>query len=250
MYRARGVCAVSPGRRWFATSAGATLLTLVLCAAFVRLGLWQWHKWVHAQDQWTHFARGTGEVQPLGPRPLAAVAKFQRVRVSGVLDAEHQFLLDNRIVRGQAGYEVLTPLTRAGGRTLLVDRGWLPFTGSRAKLPPVSFESPGTVNLTGRVADLPSPGLASGRAPPKASDPWPKLTSYPSAAELERSLGRPLAERILLLDANAPFGYRRDWQPPGLAPLRYLSYAIQWWCFAALALVIWAVMGVRRARSA
>ena len=30
--------------------------------------------------------------------------------------------------------------------------------------------------------------------------------------------------------------------------LRHFAYAIQWWCFAALALVIWAVLGVRRAR--
>jgi cytochrome oxidase assembly protein ShyY1 len=42
----------------------------------------------------------------------------------------------------------------------------------------------------------------------------------------------------------------RDWQPPGMSPLRHLSYAIQWWCFAALALVIFAVLSVRRARAA
>ena len=52
------------------------------------------------------------------------------------------------------------------------------------------------------------------------------------------------------LDPGAPDGYLREWQPPGLAPLRHLSYAIQWWCFAALAVVVWAVFGVRRARAA
>lgn len=236
-------------RRRFAPSVGLTLAMLILGALFVRLGFWQWHKWQHAQAEWTRFARGTEQLQPLGTRPLAAVEKFQRVSVSGVLDEAHQFLLDNRSWHGRPGYEVLTPLERSGGRTLLVDRGWVPFTGSRARLPDVSFASAGTVTLSGRVADLPAPGLASGRASPGPEDPWPKVTSFPSAAQLARALGRALPERILLLDATAPLGYEREWSPPGLAPLRYLSYAIQWWCFAGLALVLWVVMGVRRARA-
>ncbi len=64
----------------------------------------------------------------------------------------------------------------------------------------------------------------------------------------ERGWSTPslLAARILLLDPQAPFGYVRDWQPPGMAPLRHLSYAIQWWCFAALALIAWAIMSTRK----
>jgi len=40
----------------------------------------------------------------------------------------------------------------------------------------------------------------------------------------------------------------RDWQPPGMSPLRHFSYAIQWWSFAALVLLVWVVMAVRRKR--
>jgi surfeit locus 1 family protein len=235
------------GGRVFAPSLLATCLVALLGAGFVRLGLWQWHKWAHARLEWTQFARGTGEVQPLAGRRLADVRLFQRVSLEGRLDPEHQFLLDNRTSRGNAGYEVLSPLTRADdGQVLLVDRGWVPFTGSRARLPDVSFADPRQLQLTGRVANLPSAGLASGRAPPDRTSPWPKVTSYPTILQLERSLGKSLEPRILLLDPNAPLGFVREWEPPGLPPLRYLSYAIQWWCFAALALVIWAVVSTRR----
>jgi surfeit locus 1 family protein len=117
-------------------------------------------------------------------------------------------------------------------------------------LPDVTLSEAASVSLSGRVADLPSAGLASGRAPPNPADPWPRVTSFPRAAELAHALGVPLGERILLLDPDAPDGYLRDWQPPGLAPLRHLSYAIQWWCFAALAAAVWAIMSVRRARAA
>jgi len=102
------------------------------------------------------------------------------------------------------------------------------------------------VTLTGRVAQLPSPGLALGRAPPQGA--WPKVTAFPDMAELVSALGAPLEPRILLLDAQAPFGYVRDWQPPGMSPLRHFSYAIQWWSFAALALTVWTVMLLRRRR--
>jgi surfeit locus 1 family protein len=235
------------GGRRFAPSLAATCLTVAACAAFTRLGLWQWHKGVHARQEWTRFARGTDRVQPLAGRRLADVQLFQRVSLEGRLDPDHQFLLDNRTARGSAGYEVLTPLERADdGQVLLIDRGWVPFTGSRAHLPQVAFPRPGPLQLTGRIANLPSPGLAIGRAPPDSTRSWPKVTSYPSMAQLERALGRSLEPRILLLDPQQPLGYVREWQPPGLPPLRYLSYAIQWWCFAALAVVIWAVLSLRR----
>lgn len=236
---------LTTGKRVFAPRPLATLAALALCAAFMGLGRWQWHKWQHAQDEWQRFARGTEQVVPLGDRAPGQVELFQRVSVTGVLDEGHQFLLDNRTSRGRAGYEVLTPLERPGGRLLLVDRGWVPFSGSRAHLPDVSFTSAGTVTFSGRIANLPSPGLASGRAPPGPADPWPKVTSYPSPRELEQALGRAVAVRIVLLDPDAPFGYVREWSPPGLSPLRYLSYAIQWWCFAGLALVLWVVMSAR-----
>jgi surfeit locus 1 family protein len=230
-------------------AAAMMLLTLALCALFVRLGLWQWHRWQAADAAWTRFARGADALEPLGTRSLGEVARFQRVSLSGTLDGAHQFLIDNRSYRGSPGYEVLTPLTRVDGRVLLVDRGWVPFTGSRAQLPDVRLAEPGTVILTGRVADLPSAGLASGRAAPAARDPWPKVTGFPTLAELAAALGGPLESRILLLDPGAPFGFVRDWQPPGMAPLRHLSYALQWWCFAALAVVLWAIFAVRRARA-
>src|SRR5207244_1180915 len=60
------------------------------------------------------------------------------------------------------------------------------------------------------------------------------------------ALGAPLAACIMLLDPQAPFGYVREWQPPGLGPLRHLAYAIQWWSFAMLALIVWAILSTRR----
>ena len=224
----------------------AAAVTLLFCAACLRLGVWQWQRWRASALDWERFARATDVLQPLGARTLEEVALYQRVSVAGRLDGAHQFLIDNRSYRGRPGYEVLTPLTRADGRVLLVDRGWVAFTGSRARLPEVGLDTEGPVTLSGRAAQLPSAGLASGRAAPRPADPWPKVTSFPRPSELAEALGVPLEARILLLDPQAPFGLVRDWQPPGMSPLRHLAYAIQWWCFCALALIVWAVLGLKR----
>jgi surfeit locus 1 family protein len=236
------------GSRTFEASWLMTLLTLAACVAFVSLGRWQWDKGSLREAQAEEFARGGEQPVPLGARSLSKVERFQRVRVRGHFDTAHQFLLDNRTYDGRAGYEVLTPLDRSEGATILVDRGWVPFSGYRDKLPDVSFTPAPLDEVVGRVDELPSEGLASGRAPPDAHAPWPKVTTYPHAAELIDALGRPTEARILLLDARATNGYVREWQPPGLPAIRHWSYAVQWWAFAVLAVALWVILGFRKHR--
>jgi surfeit locus 1 family protein len=227
---------------------GFLVLAVLACVAFVRLGFWQWGKGQEREAQWEHFARGAEVLVDLGNGATADIALYQRVRANGTLDAQHQFLLDNRSHRGQPGYEVLTPLLRTGATTLLVDRGWVPFAGSRRVLPDISVAMEGAVSLTGRLSALPSGGLAIGHAAP-AADPWPKVTSFPDMTELSVAYGAPLEPLILLLDPNQSPGYVRDWQPPGVAPLRHFSYAIQWWSFAALTVFLWAFLTFRKRRA-
>jgi surfeit locus 1 family protein len=234
-----------PAHRVFAPSWGFTLLTVALCALFLALGRWQWHKGNLRQQEWDRFARGTDMVVPLGARHTSALPRFQRVSVQGTLDGAHQFLLDNRSYNGRPGYEVLTPLIRQEGAPVLIDRGWVPFLGIRAQVPDIAVPAMGAVQLTGRIAELPSPGLASGRAPPTGSA-WPKLTTFPSTFQLSTALGAELEPRVILLDSNSGPGYTRNWQPPGMEPIRHWSYAVQWWAFAVLQLGLWIGLNLRR----
>ena len=124
-----------PSAPWWAMTA----LAVALCIAFAGLGRWQWQRGQARQKEWDAFARGADEVRPLGASKMDDVPRFARVALTGRFRPDRQFLLDNRSHGGQPGYEVLTPLELAGGRALLVDRGWVAFTGSRARLPDVSF---------------------------------------------------------------------------------------------------------------
>jgi surfeit locus 1 family protein len=224
-----------------------TLLTLVLLLAFIGLGRWQWQRGVARQLLWDQFAQAPAPAFTAHPPNFDSLQRFERVSFAARYEPTHQFLLDNRIYNGQPGYEVLTPAVLNDGRRILVNRGWVGFTGYRDRLPDVSLPA-GAATIVGRVDELPAPGLASGRAPPDSGHQWPKVTAFPTHEELQQALGEKIARRIVLLDsAVAGDGnYVRVWSPPGLPPVRHFSYAIQWWGFAVVLLVLYFGLNFRK----
>ena len=177
-----------------------------------------------------------------------ALPLYTRVKLEGQWQRTQQFLLDNMSHEGRPGYEVLTALKLADGSALLVDRGWLPFGGYRDRLPDISLSGAESVVVTGRLGALPTAGLASGRQPPASDAQWPRVTSFPTHAELERSYGAPLLQPVLLLDPDSADGYLREWRPPGIAPEKHYSYAVQWWMFAALAWILFVSLNLKRVK--
>ena len=122
----------------------------------------------------------------------AAAARLERVVVEGEFLPRYTVYLDNKTRRGRAGYEIVTPLRLRGAAShVLVNRGWVPFSGYRDQLPDVSLAPSDAAarNIRGRLEDLPAAGLASGRSPPVAGPQWPKLTSFPTRDELAAALG-------------------------------------------------------------
>jgi surfeit locus 1 family protein len=233
--------------RVFSPSWPMTLASVVLLGIFLSLGRWQWQRGEAKQAVWAEFERNA-PAEPIGARRIAEVARFTHLRLEGSFLPDRQFLLDNRSHDGKPGYEVLTPFRQLSGEVILVNRGWVPFGGYRDRLPDISMPAAARASQTisGRLEELPASGLASGRAPPDPRSAWPKLTSFPTHDELSAALGERIDARILLLDREAPHGYVRSWKPPGLDPSRHFSYAIQWWGFAVVLLVLYFGLNFRK----
>jgi surfeit locus 1 family protein len=229
--------------RWYFAA-----LTVAGSVLFVVLGFWQWNRGVHREAAWDAFAKGAEAPIEVTADRLDALPLYTRVRLEGQWQHTQQVLLDNMSHEGRPGYEVLTPLKLADGSLLLVNRGWLPFTGYRDRLPDITLPESERVAVTGRLGVLPTAGLASGRQPPAADDPWPRLTTFPTHAELERSYGAPLLRPVLLLDPESPDGYLREWSPPGITPEKHFGYAVQWWMFAALAWILFVSLNLKRVK--
>ncbi len=213
--------------------AGRTLIAsfgLLLCSAlFAVLGVWQLRRAEASRDLIERFAvMDATEPRHELPAALADSERFQRVSVRGSYAEEPQFLLDNRLHEGIAGYEVLTALELdGGGPWLLVNRGWVAADLDRRVLPSVAVAA-GTRRVTGRLERLPRAGLRLGPGAPAEPVTGVAVVQYPTAAELATALDRPLRDYELLLDPGEPDGYLRDWRAPGLTPDRHLSYAGQW----------------------
>ncbi len=241
---------VQCGRFRWSASWPITLLTLLAVLAFLGLGRWQWHRAAEKRALAAQFHAGAAQPIDVTARASAPLPRYSHVRIEGRYDGVHQFLLDNISHGGYPGYEVVTPLTLADGRAILINRGWVPLTQSRRQLPQIELRPAARASATvvGLLDNLPVAALAMGHVPPAAGPDWPKLTSFPTIADLSVALGRPLEARQVLLDADQPDGYVRDWKPGGFGPMQNLSYAFQWWAFAALALVLYVTLNRRGRR--
>jgi surfeit locus 1 family protein len=238
----------SPAQRRFAPPAWAVLLTAVALAAFVSLGTWQLGRAREKRGLVAEFAAGGRDTVEANGLDLGGLPRYQRVRLRGAYDPSRQVLLDNMpSAAGRPGYRVLTPLRRADGRGwVMVDRGWVPLGASREALPDVAVDA-GERELSGVLDVLPEPGLRLGPAAAPGATGWPRLLLFPTEADLESALGLELETRIVLLDADRPDGYERSWRPAtGFGPERHLGYALQWFAFAAVAVVIFVALNLRR----
>lgn len=224
------------------------LLTLAGILLFVQLGRWQLHRAAEKRVLQAAFDSGALQTSELGSRPLGDLPRYQQVHFGGHYEPAHQFLLDNMTDAGRIGYQVLSPFRLDDGRVVLVNRGWVPLPdGSRRSVPDVAVDGSEALELVGRVDELPVTGIAVGRAAPDAGPAWPKRTSFPITAELAAALAEPIESRQILLGAGEPHGFVRHWKSASaqFPPLRHIGYAIQWWGFAALALVLFVSLNLK-----
>lgn len=228
------------------TIAAVAILAL-LGGLFVAAGSWQWQRAAESRANRALFETGAS-VAPLRAlsRELAEEDRFKRAEVRGSYVVEPQFLLDNMLQDGAAGFHVLTALRLPGVREhVLVNRGWVRAGLDRAALPNVTVSAESR-SVTGRLERLPRAGLTL-RAAETPAAPVVVL-QFPTAEELAEKLGEPVFEYQLLLDPDEPDGFVREWRAPGLDPERHLGYAGQWWLFAAGAWTAAVVVIVRTLR--
>ena len=228
--------------RWLPFAAAA-------CAAvlFLGLGLWQLER-ARQKGEWiAALERGLAApvvALPADPAEFGALA-FQRVRVDGRLLGRRQFLLDNRIHEGRVGFDVLVPLVRGNGDTILVDRGWVPATPAREPARPIRLESADEVVVRGRLW-LPSPGFELGPALSGGTDGWPRLATRIDYAAMGRALGRQLLPAVIRADAAVAWALEPRPLRPRFGPMRHVGYAVQWFALALAVVVICAILWRRR----
>jgi surfeit locus 1 family protein len=214
------------------------------------LGVWQLHRAEQRRDIIRlHETRAQlSPVQLQGNEEDPEALRYRHVHVAGQYDSAHQFLLDNQVSQGKAGYHVLTPLRIDGsGRAILVNRGWIPLTPDRTQLPSIPVEEE-KVQIDALVGKFPGVGMRlAGMEVPAPG--WPSRMQLFDAQQVSARLGYEVLPYPLLLAPEQPDGYGRYWQQNELDPSKNQAYALQWFSFAALALILYLMYGPKPWRS-
>lgn len=239
------------GKWQFTPHLWPTLGAIVLIAAFAWLANWQFHR--AGEKRALIEAIQAGATAPpvdlnaaVGNSQVGRIARYRHVALHGRYDSQHQVLASQIMHRSRRGYYVLTPFHLANADAwVIVNRGWLPATGQAVKQAQLAV--PDQVRtITGLWTHLPRPGIRLGSDAPMPAG-WPKTMLYPTRAQLEAALERPLLAHAVWLSPNAAAGFVRDWQPaPRMGPSRHIGYAFQWLALAVTVLVVWIVLNLHR----
>ena len=230
----------------FRPSIKLTLALFILALIFMRLGIWQADRKAEKQMLFEQFENAP--VLSL-EEALRQQKRFARVDARGRYDPDRHILLDNKIFNGRAGVHVLTPFSLENGTQILVNRGWLPLAADRRSLPAVPTD--GRERIVRGIFNRPSTGgQRLGEADIVKRDDWPQLITYLDMNSVGEALDTTLEPWLVQLDADDASGFEdRQWQAAVMTPEVHGAYALQWFALAAAALVIWIILGIRRARS-
>ena len=221
-------------------------VVVILCLLYllISLGMWQLDRSDEKKallDQQSQRSKDKIVQLTLHSAGRAEELRYREVKASGKYDRDHQFLIDNQVVEGKAGYFVMTPfLLSDSSWAVLVNRGWVPVNQDRSILPEVFFDVDDT-SITGRINNFPSVGykLKGAEIP---TDGWPSVVQVIDKALLEKRLGYPLFPFQVQLGKDQKNGYWREWRSRvTMTPEKHKAYAFQWFGLAItlVILIIW-----------
>ena len=216
----------------------ATILVLIGVLFLINLGTWQ----LSRADEKQLIINDVDQRKSCAALNLAELdnlddKNYYQVQFEGHFDYKHYLLLDNRIHKSMAGFEVIQPFITQG-RVVLVNRGWIPLPRERKDLPKIPEELDflmiqGEVNVPGRAIVLKEDQLSSEK-------PWPQLVQSINMKQLSALYGEinmTIEPWVLRQKADDNPFYRRLWFTINMTPDRHISYAVTWFGLA-LALII------------
>jgi len=234
--------AIRLARGTFTIRLWPTLIALVMMAVMIGLGYWQIQR-LHWKENLI------AEMQERMQEPsidldLSSIAaedmpnmEYRPARATGLLQNTHELFLTSISKKGEGGYHVLTPMQLDDGRMLLIDRGWVPYTGKDpATRDKSQFAKPVTISGILRLAH---------------KSHWPQPDNKPEKGEWYRYDIEAMAQAAGAA-ALLPYVLEADdtpnpdrWPIGGQTridlPNDHFGYALTWFGLAFVLLVIYGV---------
>lgn len=221
----------------FALRFWPSLLTLVMLVGLLALGTWQVQR-LHWKE---NLLATIQQRQNLLPVDLDTALKepnadYLPVHVSGIFQHDHEFYVNAISMQGEGGYYIVTPLLLEDGRSILVNRGWIPYD---KKSPSTRQDSQlvGSVLVKGVLRRPQHSWLQSTNDPDH--NIWYGVDLEAMALKAQVTSFLPYA---LYADASAhPGGYPLGGQVHVDLPNNHLVYAFTWYALALCLVVLYLI---------
>lgn len=243
---------------WTRAGIVGSVLIILIAAACIRLGVWQLDRL--AQRRAVN-ARATERMSrpavAADDLPADTTSAWRRLLLEGSCEGG-PIVLAARSRHGAPGVHLLCRFRTAGGRLLLLDRGWVHSPDARTiprELLAITVRDttldalavpfpPGTATTASREPDR---ALEQSERGVRISEPAPQVVYRLNRTQAEAAVG-----------ASLPTWYAQALGPDSVLPIPgplpelsegpHLGYAVQWFSFAAIGLIGWLVL-VARSRS-
>ena len=231
-------------------------LVVVLCLS---LAHWQWQRAQQKQSRLDHIQgmqnKGMLTWQGLSALPTSLNKTGLQLQLTGRLETEQYWLLDNKTLQGRPGFDVLAvfyPHHSLSG--LLVNFGWVAQGATREALPSIPLPTPPVViSVQLKEGDLSGFYLPGAQ---QVTEGWPKLIQYIDINEQQQQSGHPLVPFMAYAVDTKVNGMTEQhfaqphYQPVVMPPEKHRAYALQWFLLAMAAALVFAFAMRQRYRGA
>lgn len=215
------------------------LLNFLVLVLLLGLSFWQWQR---AAEKTQTLAR-IANWQASGAVDLTRLSAIDAQGRDGLqLDfvarwlAPQVWLLDNQMVNGRIGYDVLIAVKDASASensaALLVNLGWVAAPVQREFLPAVQI--PAELRVQGIFRTRTQGVLLGTNIENKGA--WPMRIQQVNVESLSAYINDPLVSGVVYQEKNSPFVIH--YRPVILPPERHKAYAVQWFLLAIAVVVV------------
>jgi surfeit locus 1 family protein len=218
-----------------------TLLTVLMLAVTLGLGVWQLHRaeWKGRLIAEWEAQSQKPQIDELPPAGQRDTIKFRKTRLVGRYLSDKSIQIIPRAREGHAGYELITPLKMLSGEVVLVDRGFVASDTHEAIDQPI-----GAIFAEGEMWPMPKRGWMQPENNPEADQwYWIDPVAIARAKQLE-----PVYPLILIAETKA---VNTLWPMPRMLEAPYannhLTYAFIWFSLGLALVVIYALSQSQKA---
>ena len=220
-----------------------TFFSLFFFVSFLKLGFWQLDR---KDEKITLIMKKAELSESEGIQPsdiTSATESGTPVVLKGAFDKKVILLLDNKILDGVVGFEVLQLFRDQSGLNFLVNRGFVPAGRTRSENPEIPKIEDFLGAFEGYVYRQTTNPYAIEAE--KVDYNFPQIVQEGIAFDLSRKLNREISPFIIRMRDNQAGALPRSWQVSNIKPEKHQAYAVQWFLMSLAILMAWLSFTIR-----